>query len=548
MLSWVTPFWLFGLALLPLIRWLHRGGRHRRVVLVSRLGLWRGTIASQPEVGKRQPPDPAWRRRALLTALLFIALAEPQLPQRHPAITLWVDDSLSMLTREQLQPAGLPSRPGPVEPNDKNILTAQARDTRLIAGLAQARTQLDRIAHGDVAVRALSDPWRDLGGFSDTVVATLAAGAGQKEPPAPPAALLRPDRLHWLVTDGADAALLAWPGGKRPDRVIQVANVSRNVGLERLSARRNLDDPEKFDLLLKVTNGGAAAETRELVFATDAGEVGRSTQRLDPGTSAFVSVSLPASANVHATLQPGDELAADDRITLDLAALRKRRVATDSKCPDALVAAVATHPALAVAAEHASDVQAVLDCGMGGIAKGVATIRVLAQHTPMQASGLVKWSSTVPESHRVRLDTGRIQMGARLQARPADAVLMAAGEVPVIVERAGASKLIETSLDFAAMATTSGPEIPLLVNLMFERVFGTSLLDEIAITDRGPAAARVAPQAVIELRAGPRGTTPILDDWARPLLAAAALVLLWEIVALARQAHRMRDHAGAGPA
>ncbi len=31
LLSWGSPLWLFGLALLPLIRWLHRGGRHRRV-------------------------------------------------------------------------------------------------------------------------------------------------------------------------------------------------------------------------------------------------------------------------------------------------------------------------------------------------------------------------------------------------------------------------------------------------------------------------------------------------------------------------------------
>ena len=65
------------------------------------------------------------------------------------------------------------------------------------------------------------------------------------------------------------------PATRRPDRVIQVGSVTRNVGLERLSARRNLDDPDRFDLLLKVTNGGNAAETRVVVFATDAGEVGQ---------------------------------------------------------------------------------------------------------------------------------------------------------------------------------------------------------------------------------------------------------------------------------
>ena len=159
------------------------------------------------------------------------------------------------------------------------------RRTRLAASLAQARTQLDQFAHSDVA-RALSDPWRDFGTLTDAVIAALAASAGQKEPTAPPAALLRPDSLHWLVTDGADAALFEWPDGRRPDRIIQVAGVTRNVGLERLSARRNRDDPEKVDLLLKVTNGGTATETRAAVIATDAGNLARSTHRLEPGASA----------------------------------------------------------------------------------------------------------------------------------------------------------------------------------------------------------------------------------------------------------------------
>ena len=43
------------------------------------------------------------------------------------------------------------------------------------------------------------------------------AGAGRKEPGAPPAALLLRDGLHWLVTDGADPALFDWPGGKPGD-------------------------------------------------------------------------------------------------------------------------------------------------------------------------------------------------------------------------------------------------------------------------------------------------------------------------------------------
>jgi hypothetical protein len=477
--------------------------------------------------------------------LLFVALAEPQLPQRHPAITLWVDDSLSMLTRESPQAARAVTEP------DGNATASQpTQDTRLVTGLAQARAQLDKVAHGDVAVRALSDPWRDLGPLTEAVVATLTAGAGQREPAPPPAALLRPDRLDWLVTDGADAALFSWPKGRRPDRLIQVANVSRNVGLERLSARRNPTDAEKFDLLLKLVNGGSAVETRELVVATDAGEVSRSTHRLDPEMSAFASLSIPATATVRAVLQPGDALALDDSIALNLSALRKRRVATDRRCPAALAAAVDAHPALAMAPQDASDVEAVLDCGSNDTTQRAATIHVVAQRTPVQASGALTWSSAVAESRRIGLESSRLQLAAQLQARPTDAVLLAAGGDPVIIARKGASRRLETSLDFGSMAATAGPEIPLLVNLMFEQLFDKSLLDEMAITDRGRAASRVVPQAGTEGHAGKLETppAPILRDWTRPLLLAALLVLLWEIVALARQCIRTDKYARAGSA
>jgi hypothetical protein len=41
--------------------------------------------------------------------------------------------------------------------------------------------------------------------------------------------LLPDDRLHWLLTDGVHAALFEWPGESRPDRIVHVAGVTRNV-------------------------------------------------------------------------------------------------------------------------------------------------------------------------------------------------------------------------------------------------------------------------------------------------------------------------------
>ncbi|MDO9313174.1 MAG: hypothetical protein Q7T97_01345 [Burkholderiaceae bacterium] len=437
--------------------------------------------------------------------------------------------------------------------------TRETQGTRLVQGIAQARRLLSEAGQQDVEVRALGDPWRNLGALGDETVSALSANVGRREPMPPPAALLRRDRQHWLLTDGADAALLDWPDGRRPDRVIEEVGTTRNAGLERISARRNPSDPERIDLLLKVTNGGTEVETREVVFSTDAGEAARSTLRIEPGTSALVSASIGATTRVRARLEPGDALAEDDSIDLDLTPLRRRRVATDSTCPAVLVTAVATHPALAVAPDNATDVDAALDCGSNGSVNERATVRVVADRVPTRLVGSLKWSPSVAEARRIRLDDEPLQAASALRARPADVILLAAGDEPVMVSRAGVSKLLETSLDFGSMGVARGPEVPLLVNLMFESVLGERLLDRIAIVDRGPGSVRVALSARVGATArtlpGPppvaSNAEPAAGDSQRfrsltwPLLAVALVVLLWEIVSLGRQWVRLSGNTGA---
>jgi hypothetical protein len=516
LLSLLTPLWLAGLVLLPVIRWLHRGGPHRRELPVSRLALWPRSDVSRPTPGERRPPDPAWRRRALLAALLLLALSGPQLRDERVRVTLWIDESLSMLTRE-------------------------GQATRLVEGLAQARSQLAALPLAEVEVRTLAEPWLRLGELSDATVATLVAGAGRREPSAPPAALLRRDREQWLLTDGADAAVFAWPGDRQPDRVIQVAGVTRNVGLERLSARRHPDDPETFDLLLKVTNGGSADEDRSLVFATGSVDLAHVDVHLAAGASRLVEVSIPASAAVRATLQPGDALAADDTIALDLAPLRRHRVAVDASCAKALAAAVAAHPALALAPSGALDVEAMLECGTSSAPKGLPRIRVLADRAPSRLRGALQWSMALAEARRSELDPDRLQVAAHLQARPTDSVLLAIGDEPVIVERTGEAKLVETSLDFGAMAASRGPELPLLTNVMLETVLGRGLLDTIAVVDRGPRSSLVAPRPNVgsAATASTASVARSSRDETWPVLVVALLVLLWEVVALVRQGLRL---------
>lgn len=521
-MSFAAPLWLLGLAGLPAIRWLHRGGRHRQAVPVSRLGLWRGSMANDPDRAARRPPDPAWRRRALLTALIVAALAGPRWSDERPDITLWVDDSISMLTRE-------------------------AGGTRLALVLAQAREQLAGVAHAGVEVRALGDPWHPLGALGDTAAAALAAGAGRREPAAPPAALLQRDRQNWLLTDGAEARLFDWPDGSRPHRVIEVAGVTRNAGLTRLSARRSAGDPQQFELLAEVRNGGSTEETRRVVFTSDTGASAGSMQRIEPGKPTLVTALIPASASVRATLQPTDALAEDDELVLDLAPLRRQRVTVDPGCAPALASAVRAHPALAVTQAGATSADAVLDCGTLNPGAGLPTIRVRADRAPAALTGSLQWAASVAGSRRAGIDAQQLRVAATLQARPPDAVVLAVGDQPVLVVRAGAAKRLETSLDFEAMAGARGPEIPLLLNLMLEQLLGRPLLDAIAVSERDAAAVAVVP-------APRRATAPVplpsvephaQLDAVRPLLLAALTVLLWEIAALGRQWRRLTRDARA---
>ena len=530
MLSLAAPLWLLGLALLPVIRWLHRGGRHRRALPVSHIGLWQGAAAHSPAAGEKQPPDPAWRRRALLAALLFLALAEPRLPPPQQAVTLWVDDSLSMLTRE-------------------------AQGTRLALAMAQAGALLAELPRADVEVRALSDPWQRLAGPGlpgDEALAALAvrmSTTAHAEPAAPPAALLHAQRQHWLLTDGAHAALQQWPDGRRADRVVRVGSVTRNVGLAQMSARRSLDAPGRIDLLIKLSNGGNAVETRELVIASGAAEPARSSHRLAPGAAALVKVQVAAADRVRATLEAADTLAADDELVLDLIPLRPRRVAVDATCPAALRAAVASHPALMQAGPDAGEVAAVLDCGNLGATGNVPTLRVRDGDVPRRPPGAAQWSAALAESQRVRLDPGRLPLIATLTPRSGDMVLLAAGDEPALVSRAGATPLIETSLDFDALAALRGAETPLLVNVMFEHLLGGRLLGGAVTAGRGTAASLVVPAApsglaaattasasqVAQAPARAQADLRLQGEGTRAVLWVALLALLWELAALARQ-------------
>jgi hypothetical protein len=530
LLSFATPAWLLGLLLIPVIRWLHRGGVQLRAVPVANLALWRKAATAGPSAGERRPPDPAWRRRALAAALLSVALAGPRSATPVERITLWVDDSLSMLTRE-------------------------ADGTRLEVGLATVAAEFASRPRAEIEIRTLGNPWQSHDGLSSGTTTALVRDAGQREPTAAPAGLLRADRRHWLLTDGADAEVLDAAAGIGFSRVFRVGEVTRNAGIVRLSARRSLGERDRLDVELQVSNGGDTAEQRIAILFTESGEVKRASIALEPGASATVSAATPMTSAVQARLEPGDALAADDTMTLDASPLLARRVAADPACPAGIVAALQAHPALSITADAAA-AELVVECSGGAVGavgtSGPATtprIRFLRERPPVRVEGPLLWASSVSATQRRRVDP--LALRARGTLAPpgsGETLLLAAGSMPLIVERRNAgAPLIETVLD-AEAADTSRTVAPLLVALLVDRAVSASLLDAVAVTARAARAVAVVPHDVVpSAAADAAGFAPQSRHWMRPLIVLAALVLLWELATLLRRWRRERVEAEAWP-
>jgi hypothetical protein len=519
-LSFATPAWLLGLLLVPVIRWLHRGGPQRRAVPVASLALWRKAETTGPAAGARRPPDPAWRRRALIATLLALVLAGPQTAVEIKQITLWVDDSLSMLTRED----GVP---------------------RLARGLELAATELASRPGVAVEVRTLSHPWEVHRGLDAGAIGELVAAAGQQEPAPPPAALWRGDCEQWLVTDGASDAL----DGRGYRRVIQVGDMRRNVGLLRLSARRSLEDRDRLDVEVQARNGGDTAEERAVALSGDGGEILRSKLRLEPGESVTMSASAMVGSRLSARLEPGDALEADDSISLDTSLFAAKPVNVDPSCPASLVTALRAHPALTLTSETAGAALSVV-C-TNAIAPGPQPLlHIQRGESPQAVDGPLLWSPTVDRSSRKPGDYALRTAGRLAAPQAKDLVLLATGATPLIVRRAGdAAILIETSLDVGINAGDDPAALPLLVAFLVDEALSTSLLDSVAINARASGSVVVVPRAIAEADSGASATASATGSRARsrPLLFLALLALSWELAVLLRRLRRERTEAEAWP-
>jgi hypothetical protein len=515
-IGFAHPAWLLGLLLAPVIWYLHRSGPLLQRVPVASVELWRDATATASRSGRRPRPDPAWRRRAAIAVLLSLALASPDWRGAAPRVTVWIDDSLSMRS-------------------------ADASGSRLQQAVSLTQRALEAAGAEDVIARRLSEPTRQYDGLGDNALSARHADAQRSEPRLPPPESLDRSRTHWLVTDGADAAVNAWAATAPIARVLQTSGATRNVGVTRMSARLQPGDASTLAVQVRVLNGGSERESRTLELVAGTSRIEARKVELDAGRAAtleFVLATAPATP-LGVRLLPGDALADDDALQIDLAPLAPLPVTVDAGCPAPVTRAVRAHPALR--SSHVEAARLVIYCGGLPDARGAARI-VLHQGAPtvLDASRLF-WSPTAADLQRQLADHLPAAARGRLEPpRPGDIVLLGSGTSPLIVSRAGSPRRVESVLDIEAPGFATGPGLPLLVAALADVALGEPLLGRTASADRGDDSSRVVPLAVTAPLAQIAPAPVVAPLTILPLLLLALALLAWDTAALARQLARSR--------
>lgn len=511
MLELASPLWLLGLAIVPLIRWLHRWRAPLSRVPVSALFVWQAD--STESVGReiRPTPDPAWRRRALIAFLLVMALCSPFLRHQDSRVTVWIDDSLSMTAIENGRP-------------------------RLADGLQELKRALDDYGTGNVTLRSLTDSTKSVDLGDSRALDTDFWLAGLPLAPDPPApAIMSTGSAHWLVTDGASPALIGWGRNAEISNVINVGQSTENVAIVRLAARRSVENPGSTDFLVTVANRGLENARRELIVRSGAREHVIDTDVIAAGESTGIEFSSrPAGDDVEALLRPADVLAADDTLRLESTLFEKLGTLVDPACPSALVRAIDMHEGLR------------RDSGTGD-----ATLQLLCSDKEPEAAHVIRFHrSTI-----AAVDTGAMDgmptwlpAAGTLQNLQLRAAWINASAWPGTIQRSrdiliqgddalvvsSGQSTVETVIDMAREEFASQPEYTAFVAGLVDLAMERPILDPIAATVRESIESDIAPR---ELAANSDPTSvqsPSTTGFSILLLVLAMFAIIFDLLLLWR--------------
>jgi len=497
MIAFASPLWLAGLALLPVLWWWHRRASRGRTVLVPSVTLFKDARQSAGATDGTRTLDGAfWRRAALITALT-IALAAPTVLGRGSHIVVWVDDSLSMRSQE---PGG----------------TRLELGCRMLAQLLNARGAGEvRSLGGSGAAHAVRAP----------LTSDALCGARSTAPPQPPlVSLMSRAEEHWLLTDGASATVNAWAARAPLTRVVQVGAATENVAVVRLAARGNLTDPTRFDVDVEVANLGQTPAHRTLTMARGDSRLSSASLTLDPGARTVLRTTVPGSADSRALvarLDPGDVLAADDQLTLELPREPTLSVGADPLCAATLRQALRANSGLR-SANPGEPVDLWVSCTSASQRSEPGLM--LHRAGTRRSAPRLRWLDEDQFPGPFPLQSLRLSVwDSPLAARPGDQVVIASGDTPLAIRRAPPARVLETTLDLEDPALATERGFPLLVASLIDRAVGRAL-EGGYLAAREPSDSQIAPRERLSGGLGPRSAPAGLD--LTPYVLALALFLM----------------------
>jgi hypothetical protein len=504
-----APLWLLALGLAPLIRWLHRFHTAGRPLVVPALFLWREAGMAQHAGARRGEPDPVWRRRAGIVALLVLALSGPGLSlSEAPRISVWIEDGPALFARES-------------DGRDRLTHAAGALALALrVAGEAEVRALY---RPGDV-LRLQAGPAHDL----ELRLRQWLTGPG----PGPLTVPTGADRqVPWLLAVGADPRVTEALHGTRFRRVIPLGEATENLALLRLALRPSLQGPGPPRGLAVLTNAGLRTVSRTLELRLDGKPFERAELTLAQGETMAHGFALAegSAGAVEAVLLPvdGDALSLDDALAIDSAGMPGVTIAVAGACPADLVAMLAAHP------------------GLRRVADGQAGLRVWCDAAAPPAGPPTIWFPPGPGPDAAPPSVGPVWSDAlamdgpplaaawlRPIARPPGTegqTLLAAGDLPLIVEQDAPRHIaVLFALDGPGIATR--PEGPVILDLLLARLAGRGLLLPPAGKGRDAQSARIAPGPLPAAVGGDDGAGSRRMDLTAWPLAAALLLLLLDLV------------------
>ncbi len=508
MIALGSPAWLAGLALVPLIRFLHqwRGLGPTRVVPAA--FLWRDAASPSATGARRAPPDPAWRRRALATVLLVLTLAAPGWPTGDAApLEVLVDNRPSLLTREANGQRRIDQAARAL-----NDALAQETGTRVRLMAGDGRTPAE-----DLAVRSLADLTRTLERMTMTDL-----DPGPAIPPLPGSAHTR----RWLVSDGAAGvkalgALGPW------ERVWPLGSETENQGITRLAARPALETPDLLEVLAAVHNAGDEGAVRTFTLSAGGRHLGQATLRLPAGATLpqTFQVAWNGEDGIEARLEPADALEADDAMTLGLGPVAPIALQVVGDCPPSLESLIAAHPALYL---NTQDPVVRVWCAAGEPPDTNPPTLWLPPGEPLEdATGPLRWAAReLARTPADRLLSTATAVPIGLMPPPVGETLLSRAGHPVVIEQAGGRRLV--GLFATGPAAAGSPGVPLLLDWLLGRLIGRDLLFPATVSERAPEDSRVAPGPLPAAvpRTVPEGVDrPRIPLWPWPLIAAIGV--LW---------------------